>query len=99
MAAEKAAVAAETEAALRVRWRAAKAEAERLWYLLNRERVCAKRKQRYRSEPLYRQAIQHRGALRTHYRTRTYQEHTRKPAVDASDEGGTRAPERENGEH
>lgn len=64
---------AETSAAasqdtLLVRWRAAKAEAERLWYLLHKERVCAKRKERYRSDPLYRQAIQRR-ALNRRLRT------------------------------
>ena len=47
----------DTQQALREAWRRAKARADRIYWRLHREHVNARRRERYRSDPLYRARV------------------------------------------
>jgi hypothetical protein len=50
----------EQDAALQAQYRASKAATERLWYRIHRDRISRRRKERYRTDPLYRAKIRAR---------------------------------------
>lgn len=50
---------------LRAQYRAVKAETERLWYRIHRDRISRKRKERYRTDALYRAKIRARHSRKT----------------------------------